>query len=463
MFRLITIILISIVTIPSKVWAATVMTSTVHEQTLANGLKVIVKEDHRAPIVTSQIWYKVGSSYESDGNTGISHALEHMMFKGTEKYGVSKFCEIITAQGGICNAFTGRDYTAYFQKLANDRLEIVFQMEADRMRNLTLLPSEYTKEIKVVKEERRMRTEDDPMALTIEHFYASAYLVASYRNPIIGWMTDLDTLTIEQLRNWYQQWYSPNNAILVVVGDVEPAAVFALASKYFGPLKAENITPPVLRAEPMQRGMKRITVKAPAKEPYLVMGYKTPKLDPANQNDWEPYALEVLAYILDGGSSARFSRELIRGKQVAASVDAEYNAFSRLPGMLVLDGSPAKGHTIADLELALQTQIARIRTEPVDPAELQRVQQQIVAKKVFEKDSVFYQAMQIGILETVGLNWQIADQYVDRISAVTAEQVQAVAQKYLIDDNLTIAMLDPQPLDSATKPVITHGAQNVVY
>ncbi|KOR30241.1 peptidase M16, partial [Achromatium sp. WMS3] len=189
--------------------------SKVHEQILANGLKVIVKEDHRAPIVISQVWYKVGSSYEHDGVTGISHALEHMMFKGTQKYGPGKFSEIIAANGGSENAFTGRDYTAYFQKLAKDRLEIALELEADRMRNLALLPAEYAKEIKVVTEERRLRTDDNPTALTVEHFYAAAYMIAPYRNPIIGWMSDLKTMSVDKLQTWYQKWYAPNNATLV--------------------------------------------------------------------------------------------------------------------------------------------------------------------------------------------------------------------------------------------------------
>jgi zinc protease len=418
----------------------------VHELTLENGLEVIVKEDHRAPIVTSQVWYKVGSSYEHGGLTGISHALEHMMFKGTEKHGPGVFSEIIAANGGSDNAFTGRDYTAYYQNLANDRLEVAFELEADRMRNLMLPAEEFAKEIEVVKEERRMRTEDNPDALTLERFRATAYEALPYRIPVIGWMSDLDAMTADDLRAWYRKWYAPNNATLVVAGDVEPQRVFELARRHFGPLKPEETAQPKPRGEPRQDGTKRLVVKAPAREPYLIMGFKATRVGSAEEA-WEPYALEMLAEILDGGSSARFSRNLVRGSEVAAGADASYSAFTRLPGMLMVDGNPAKGRNVEELEQALRQEIERLKSEPVSEAELERVRNQVIAAKVFEQDSVFYQAMQIGMLETIGLDWRLADEYVDRLGAVTAGQVQAVARKYLSDDNLTVAVLEPLPME----------------
>jgi zinc protease len=428
----------------------------VHEQTLDNGLKVIVKEDHRAPIVTSQVWYKVGSSYEYGGLTGISHALEHMMFKGTEKHGPGTFSEIISANGGDDNAFTGRDYTAYFQNLASDRLDVAFELEADRMRNLTLPAEEFSKEIEVVKEERRLRTEDSPTALTSEGFSATAYEASPYRIPVIGWMSDLDAMEVEDLRAWYRQWYAPNNATVVVVGDLDPQQVFALAEKHFGPLKPEPTPRPKPRDEPPQEGPKRILVKAPAQEPYLIMGYKATNVGGPGE-PWEPYALEMLVEILDGGSSARLARGLIRGSEIAAEADAGYSAFTRLPGMLVLDAIPARSHTMADLEQALRQEVARLRNQPVGARELERVRNRLIADKVYEQDSVFYQAMQIGMLETIGLDWRLADQYLENLRAVTAEQVQAVARKYLVDDNLTVAVLDPQPIEDG-EPQISAAA-----
>ncbi len=419
---------------------------TVHEYRLDNGMKVIVKEDHRAPIVVSQVWYKVGSSYEPTGLSGISHVLEHMMFKGTKKHPPGEFSRIIAANGGRENAFTGRDYTAYFQTLSKDRLPVAFELEADRMRNLTLPPEEFDKEVEVVKEERRMRTEDKPTSLTYEQLMAVAYRNLPYAHPVIGWMSDLNNLQVTDLRAWYRRWYAPNNATLVVVGDVDPEQVLALAKKHFGPLQPEVIPAQRALREPPQRGETRITVRAPAKEPYLVFGYKTPVVRTA-EIEWEPYALDMLASILDGGNSARFSRNLVRGKEIAVSAGAEYGAFSRLPGMLLVDGSPAPGHTISELEQALRGEVERLKTELVSEDELARIRAQVVAEKVYELDSVFYQAMQIGMLETVGLDWRLLDQYVERIKQVTPQQVQAVARKYLTDDNLNLAVLDPLPLE----------------
>lgn len=428
----------------------TAASAAVLERTLDNGLKVLVKRDDRAPIVTSQVWYKVGSSYEHGGVTGVSHVLEHMMFKGTKNLAPGEFSRIIAANGGDENAFTGRDYTAYFQTMAADRLAVSFELEAERMRRLTLPEEEFLKEIEVVKEERRLRTDDDPESLTYEQFNSAAYEASPYRIPIIGWASDLDSMQIDDLRDWYRKWYAPNNATLVVVGDVDPEQVFALAQEHFGPLAPEEIGSPKPRQEPEQRGEKRLTVKAPAKEPYLIIGYKTPALGHAD-DPWEPYALEMLASVLDGGSSSRFSRELVRGERIAASAGASYSAFSRLSGMLLLDGAPAAGRSIEELEQALLAQVERLRTEPVADDELARIRSQLIAAKVYEKDSVFYQAMQLGQLETVGLGWELVDEYVDRLSAVTPEQIQAVAQKYLVPDARTVAVLDPQPLNDTQR------------
>ncbi|MBK1642673.1 peptidase M16 [Chromatium okenii] len=422
--------------------------TTVVEYTLANGLKILVKPDHRAPILTSQLWYHIGSSYEHEGITGISHALEHMMFQGTTRFAPNEFSHIIAQHGGEENAFTGNDYTAYYENLANDRLEIAFELEAERMRQLTLGQTEFAKEMEVIKEERRMRTDDDPQALVYERFAAVAYDVSPYRHPVIGWANDLEQLQAHELREWYRQWYAPNNATLVVAGDIAPEQVLALATTHFGPLKAEVLTPPKLPLEPEQRGEKRLLVKAPAKEPYVLMGYKTPVLRTAAAA-WEPYALEMLASVLDGGSSARFARELVRGQQLAASVGASYDAFERLPGMLLFDAVPANGHSVAEVEQAVRAQIARLHTELVSDAELARVRTQVIAAEIYKQDALFAQALQLGRLVAVGLDWRLGEQYVAQLAAVTPAQIQAVAQKYLIPDRLTVAVLEPQPLAAA--------------
>ncbi len=441
--RFLSLLLLCISLLPPLLWAQ------VHEFRLDNGLRILVKEDHRAPVVVSQIWYKVGASYEHDGITGVSHVLEHMMFKGTKKHGPGEFSRIIAENGGRENAFTGRDYTAYFQQLEKGRLEISFEMEADRMRNLLLPPEEFAREVKVVMEERRMRTEDNPQALTYEQLNAAAFVNSPYHHPIIGWMEDLRSLEIDDLKEWYRRWYAPNNATLVVVGDVDPQAVLELARKHYGPLEPSELSPPKPRIESRQRGTRRVTVRVPAKLPYLVMGYKVPVLKTA-EAEWEPYALEVLAGILDGGNSARLSRRLVRKQQLAANAGAGYDLYAMRQSLFLLDGTPAEKHTTAELEKALRAEIERLKEEPVTAEELARVKAQVVAGKTFERDSLFYQAMQMGTLETVGLGWRRMEEYSDKVAAVTAEQVRAVARKYLVDDHLTIAELKPLPLENDT-------------
>lgn len=423
--------------------------SQVREFQLDNGMKVMVKEDHRAPIAVSQVWYKVGSSYEPEGKTGISHVLEHMMFKGTKHYGPNEFSRIISENGGRENAFTGRDYTAYFQTLSSDRLNIAFELEADRMRHLLLDEAEFQKERDVVTEERRLRTEDKPTALTYEQFNAVSWRVSPYRRPIIGWMNDLENLTIEDLKTWYRRWYAPNNATLVVVGDVNAEEILQMAQATFGQLEPSELEKPAAPLEPAYSGVTRIQVKAPAKQPYILMGFKVPVVSSVSvENSWEPYALEVLAAILDGGDSARLSRSLIRGNSIATSANASYDAYTRLPSMMLFDGVPSEGKTVKDLEKALLSEIEKVKAELVTEQELKRIITQTVASKVYEKDSVFYQAMQIGMLDTVGLDWRLADDYVEKLKSVTAEQVRDVAQRYLQPDNMTVAVLDPQPMEN---------------
>jgi len=429
---------------------------TVHEYHLDNGMKLLVKENHRAPVVVSQIWYKVGSSYEHTGLTGISHVLEHMMFKGTDKHPAGEFSRIIAENGGSENAFTGRDYTSYFQQLEKSRLPIAFELEADRMRNLQLPEDEFQKERKVVMEERRMRTEDKPSALTYEQFMAAAFEVNPYHNPVIGWMGDIQHLTVSDLKTWYHTWYSPNNATLVVAGDVDPDKVYTLAHKYFGDIEPSKLPAIKPRKEPQQHGERRIVVRRPAELPVLLMGYKTPSLRTVDE-PWKAYALEVLANILDGGDSARISRELIRGKEIAASAGAGYDLLARHDTLLTLQGTPSQQHSVDELETALRGQVNKLRTELVSPDELARIKAQVTASKVYELDSVFYQAMQLGMLETVGLDWRDADNYVDRINAVTPEQVRQVAREYLQPERLTIATLDPLPMENG-KQEVTHAA-----
>ena len=436
----------------------------VEEFTLDNGLKLIVKADHRAPVVVSQIWYKVGSSYEPAGKTGLSHLLEHMMFKGTQKYPAGEFSHIMAKQGASENAFTHTDFTSYFQTLETSRLPISLEMEADRMRNLILNAQAFAKERQVVLEERRSRIEDKPISLMWEYFQAAAYQTSPYRNPVIGWLSDIENCTLADLQQWYQQWYAPNNATLVVVGDVEAPAVLKLAQQYFGSLKPSQITPPLPRPETEQLGIKRITVARPAKLPYLAMGYKTPTLATlAPSSHWEAYALEVLAYILDGNNSARLAKHLVRGNQIATSTNVDYDLYGRLTTLFSLSGIPTDQHTVAELEAALREQIQQLQTTLVAKTELERIKIQLQAGEVYKRDSLFYQGMQIGMLTTVGLDWRLLDKYLDNIKAVTPEQIQQVAKKYLVDKNLTVAVLEPQPLANNTPTEDTQPTIGVIH
>jgi zinc protease len=313
------------------------------------------------------------------------------------------------------------------------------------MRNLKLIEVEFAKEHQVVLEERRLRTDDQPRSKMQEHFESVAYSNSPYKNPVVGWPDDVAGLTLDDLKRWYSLWYAPNNATLVVVGDVNPDEVFKQAKKFFGPLKKSVLPAPKLQGEVEQLGLRRLTVKVPAKLPNLVMGYKTPSLKTV-ADETEAYALEVAAGILDGGNSARFSSRLVRGQQIAAAAGAGYDLYSRLSNLFTLEGTPVQGKSVAELEAALLDEVRRLRDDPISAEELQRVKAQVSASHVYQLDSIMYQAMQIGTAETVGLGWKKVGEYVDKVNAVTAEQVQAVARKYLVDDHLTIAHLEPLPL-----------------
>ena len=430
-----------------------------HEFRLDNGMKLIVKEDHRAPVAVAQVWYRAGSMDEVSGTTGVAHVLEHMMFKGTKAVPGGQFSKIIAAAGGKENAFTSSDYTAYFQQLQVTKLPVSFRLEADRMHNLIISDEEFAKEIKVVMEERRWRTDDKPQALVYEQLRAAAFNSHPYRHPVIGWMNDLENMTAEDARDWYRRWYSPSNAILVVVGAVEPQAVLKLAQEHYGNIPARVLPPRKQPAEAEQRGIKRLTVKAPAQLPYLLMGYHAPALQKP-EDDWEPYALDVLSGVLDGHASARLNKSLVRERQVASEVGAGYDLVARGPSMFLLDGTPAEGKTVGDLEAALRAEVEKIKQDGVSEEELQRVKAQIVANRVYQRDSMFYQAMLIGQMETTGLPHQALDVILDKLKAVTAGQVREVARKYLIDERLTVGALDPQPLDAAKTAKAPEGGRH---
>lgn len=428
-------------------WPAFADTMPAKEFVLKNGMKIIVKEDHRAPTVAHMIWYKVGAMDEESGDTGVAHALEHMMFKGTKKLKPGEFSAKVAAMGGRENAFTNHDYTAYFQQIGSNKLANVMALEADRMANLVFNKNEFAKEIRVVMEERRMRTEDQPSGRMSEALYAAAFIEHPYHHPVIGWMNDLEHMTMQDVKTWYQHWYAPNNATMVVCGDVDPEKVYELAQKYFGHIKPKvlPVTPP--QTEPVQQGARRVIVKAPAENPYVVLAFKAPTMRNV-EKDTDVYALEVLAAVLDGYDNARLNAKLVRTEKVANSVDADYSALARGPELFMLSGEPVQGVSTGQLEKMLRAEVERIAKEGVSEQELTRVKTQLVAGQVYKRDSIFGQAMEIGVTEMSGIPYTQIDRMIEKLKQVTPQQVQAVAQKYFGDDSMTVATLVPLPITS---------------
>jgi len=425
------------------------------EKQLANGMAVVVKEDHRAPTVVHMVWYRVGAIDEKDGTSGVAHMLEHMMFKGTKKVPGNAFNRIVAEAGGRDNAFTNQDYTAYFQIVPKKALPEMMELEADRMANLRLTAADFAAENKVVIEERRMRTEDNPQALVHEALHAAMFTAHPYRRPVIGWMDDIEQMTWQDASAWYRQWYVPNNAYLVVVGDVDHEQVFRLAEKTYGKVRVRPLPARRSPSEPEQTGIRRVTIKAPAKLPYVALAWKTPKLVDVD-HDRDPYALEVLSAVLDGNDAARLQKDLVRGQKVAQSAGAGYDATLRGASSFILDGQPAEGHSGAELEAALRGELKRVQDDGVTAEELARVKTNLIAAQVYKRDSMMAQAMEIGGFMASGLRWQDYDKVIDQLRSVTADEVQAVAKKYFGEDGLTVAVLDPLPLDKA--PVRRSGA-----
>jgi len=439
--------------------AGAAATAGVWEGALPNGLKVLVKSDHRAPVVVCMVWYKVGSMDETSGRTGVAHVLEHMLFKGTKAVPAGEFSRIIAEAGGRDNAFTSRDYTGYFQTLHKCQLPLALKLEADRMVNALISPEEFAKEIRVVMEERRWRTDDRPRALVFEQLNATAFKAHPYRNPVVGWMNDLENMRVEDAREFYESWYAPNNATLVIVGDVTPDEVMKLARQHFGPLAKKTLPARRITEEPPQLGPQQLTVRAPAELPYVLLAFRAPVLRNP-EGEWEPYALEMLASVLDGNEAARLNRTLVRSERIAASAGASYDGVGRGPGLFVLSGTPTPGKTVQELEQGLRREVARLIADGVTEEELQRVKSQVVASHVYERDSMFYQARQIGSLDMVGLSPKFIDLFVEKLKAVTADQVIAVARKYIVDEGLTAAYLDPQPLAGKRPAAPPAGARH---
>ncbi len=410
------------------------------EFVLSNDMRVLLVEVPKAPVATVQVWYKVGSRNEVMGRAGLSHMLEHMMFKGTNRFPKGSFSRLIRKNGGMDNAFTSQDFTAYFENLAADRVTLALELESDRMQGLILDGNEFKTEREVVKEERRLRSEDDPQGALVEALFAQAYVSHPYHWPVIGWFADLDAMTLEDLQRHYDTYYSPNNATLVIVGDIKADTLIQTITKLFEPIPKGPTPKPTVAMEPEQRGERRFLLKREAQVPFVMMGYRVP-----NYTSEDSYALNILESILSHGKSSRLYQSLVYEQKLGLAVGAEYSLMQADPGLFYFYALVRPGEKIESVEENLVKEIRRLQNEPPTELELQRAKNQIEAGRIFEQDSNFRHAMLLGEAETVGAGWRKVSQFIERTHAVTAQDVQRVANKYLIDDTRTIGMLIPQP------------------
>ena len=416
-----------------------------HEFRLSNDMKVLVREDHRAPVVTVMVWYGVGSADEPPGRTGLSHVLEHMMFKGSEHLGPGEYSKMVSRFGGSHNAFTSYDYTAYYQKHEASRLPLALELEAERMKSLELDPEQFRKERNVVLEERRQRVEDNPSALAGEKFTTIQRPGTGYASPVIGWKRDLANLTPAMLRDWYEQYYHPGNARLVVAGDVEPGEVRQLAERFFGDIAARETHAGLPRGSRPIPGERRMNLEMPVRVPSLRMSWNVPSLRTLGEDERDDYyALTMLAGVLDGGMSARLETNLVRGQELAAGLGTGYHGLTRGSGLFSINATPNPGVSLDELEEALHAEIRKLKENPPGPDELERVRAQVTASDVYERDSVFRQAMKLGYYDTLGLDWRLAERFVERLGEVTAADVQQAAKEYLVPARSAVAHVQPE-------------------
>ena len=426
---------------------ASVLAATpVLDATLDNGLRVLLLEDRRSPIVSVQVWYRVGSRDERPGGTGLAHFLEHMMFKGTPTHGKGEFSRTVERNGGQDNAFTTSDTTSYVVNIAADRVEEVLRLEADRMRNLLLDPTEIDSERRVVMEERRMRTEDSPEGLLAEEQMAAAFMAHPYRWPVIGWMEDIARINPGELRAFYDLYYRPNNAVLVVVGDIGAAGLLERIRALFGPIARGPTPPPVTAVEPPPRAERRLTLRsAAARLPSLSVTWLVP-----NYRSPDAPALEVLETVLSGGRAARLHRRLVLERRLALDADADFSYGSVDPNLFWLSARPVPGVSLETLERALLDEIERLKREPVEAEELERAKNQIEASFVWGQDSIYARAAALARFERMG-SWRLVDEFVPLIRGVTAADLQRVARAYFPVDRKTVGTLLPEPAPDAEK------------
>ena len=411
--------------------------------TLKNGLKVIIREDHRSPMVMTQIWYGVGSSDESGNLLGISHALEHMMFKGTNKVPNDEFTRLSRMYGGSINASTTANYTNYYQLYPKNYLPMALELEADRMSNLLLRQQDFEPEIKVVMEERRLRTDDNPRSLAFERFKWLTYPTSHYRQPVIGYMKNLQNIQLDDLKKWYRDWYTPNNAILIIVGDVDSEKILLQVQKYFGDIAPRK--PPerndVLEFERV--GYRHMELNLPVHVPNLYMAWNVRSLKTA-KNPQDAYALTIIQNILDSGISSRLQDRLVRDKKILTAISVSYDPYSRGDSVLSISAIPTEGVSLQNAEKAIQNEIDLLKTELIQPDEMERVSAKFVSGLVYSQDDIAGQTKMIGNLEINGLSYRLIDELPQHFETVTPQDIQRVANIYFVRDNLSTLYLSPE-------------------
>src|SRR5213593_623972 len=407
--------------------------------TLDNGLRVLLLEDHRSPIVSFQMWYRVGSRNEARGATGIAHFLEHMMFKGTPTYGQGQFARLVEQNGGQDNAFTSQDVTSYYVNIAADRIDLVIDLESDRMQNLKLDAKDIASEREVVIEERRTRTEDDPGGFLGEEVGSIAFRAHPYGYPIIGWMEDIKRITPDEIRAFYKTYYVPNNAIVVAVGAFQAPEVLGKIRAKFGKIPKGPAPPPVLAVEPQQNGERRVLLTKQAQLPIVYLGYHVP-----NQKSADAFPLEMLSSILSEGRASRLYKRLVYERQIALEAGGDYNYFSQDPNLFWFWATPMPGQTPEAMEKALLAERGTLRTDPGTKEELQRARNKVEATFVFQEDSVHRRAALLARFELIGV-YADKDRFLERLRAVTAADVQRVARAYFADDRKNVGVLLPRP------------------
>ena len=413
----------------------------VESYTLSNGLKVVLIEDKRSPSVVNSIWYKVGSSHEASGKTGISHVLEHMMFKGTKTLKPGEFSSIVKKMGGTENAFTSKDYTGYFQKIHTTDIERCIELESDRMKNLRLDENELRSEIEVVKEERRLRTDDNPVSKTFEKIMINAYGMNEYGIPIIGTMQNLGSISKNDLENWYKLHYQPKNAIVIIAGNFNADQVKGYIQKYYG--RYENNKSSIKPNNKIEFSTKAsFDVYDKVSKPIVFLSFKKPKFD--KNRIRELYALDLFIEIMDGGYSSRLTKNLVDNQKVALDIFLSNDTYNQYPNLIIIGGTPRGKISPEELKLKILEQLSNESINSVTERELANAKARIKANNIYKFDSVFYQAMQVGMLETKDIGWENLDNYNSIIESISLDEVRESASKYFLNNKVFTAILRPE-------------------